>query len=185
MSFNKSVLLLTENAESEFSKNVVAAAQQQNLKLEICAPTFRTLEKVLSRKVGVFVMDSGELGRIGDLFFRSVRMHHCAVPVLMVASKMILIEQLATYKFDRNIRAENLAELLVKSLEFDLVIEATEREFSERIDEIKHLTGEALIQAEGSLRKEIFGQKLIARIGRKECLREFLPKEQPLLSLVQ
>ncbi|MGE0633446.1 MAG: hypothetical protein AB7O96_13625 [Pseudobdellovibrionaceae bacterium] len=184
MPFNKSVLLLTENSELQFSKNVITAAKMKNLKLEICNPTFKTLEIVLSGQVGVFVMDNEELGRIGDLFFKSVRMHHCSVPALMIASKMILIEQLATYKFERNISAENLSDLLVKSLEFALVIESTEHEFSKKIDEIKHLTGDELIQAEGKLKREIFGRKFIEQLGRKECLKDFLPKEPPQLSLV-
>lgn len=200
MSSNKSILLVTENRDSEFSKKVINASRLSKKKLLIEDATFKTLSHILRGKVGVIVLDRDELSGVADDFFRAVRMFRSHTPVLMPFSKKLILEQLVThahdrqvskkqlakiladaiylnrqatkdlpisYSFERDIKLQSLARMLVKSLNFDRELSKAENEFNKRLKKIKHLTGSELDQAIKKIRKEVYTAPVFARIRRQ------------------
>lgn len=119
MSSHKSVLLITENRSSGFSKKVIEAAYTSKQKLIIESPAYKILSKVLDGEVGVVILDHDELGTTADHIFRSIRMFHSSTPVLMAFSKKIILEQLMTRVHDRDISLDQLAKIMGDAMELD------------------------------------------------------------------
>ena len=159
----KNVLLLTENKEAEFSKNVIEAARMSNLEVMISSPNFMALSQIKKGIIGVVMVDLEELGQLGNDFFRTVRMFHLTTPMLLAGSKLIFLDQTMTYRFERKIDPAHLSELITKAIAFSDMIDETETEFFKRLDEIRHLTGDELSKATDQIRKEIFGDIYKAR----------------------
>ncbi len=61
-----------------------------------------------------------------------------------------------TYSFEKNIKLEHMAELIVKSLQFDKALDKVEKKFSVRLRGIKHLTGDKLKRELRKIQKEAF-----------------------------
>ena len=156
MSSNKSVLLLTENKESPFSQKVINAAILSSQNICIESATFKILDQVINGGIGVIVVDSAELGRPAFHFHKAVRVFHQYTPMLIATQDKLLVDQLMTYAVERDVSTERMAELLTKAIEFDDELSRANAEFSRRIDEVKHLTGDELKKAIDRIREEVF-----------------------------
>lgn len=185
----KNVLLVTENIESEFSRKVIRATKIAKKKLIIDEAKFSTLSKILTGNIGVVVVDRDEVGGGGDHFHRTIRMFRSHTPVLMPFSQKIILEQLfsqaykrnistpdlakvltkaavqsremdkavhMTYSFEKDIKLESLADLIIKSLKFDKALDRVNKKFSKEVNKIKHLTGNELTIALERIRKDAF-----------------------------
>lgn len=119
MSSTRSVLLITENQDSDFSKKVINAASISQKDVIISSATFQAFSKVLEGKAGVVVLDHDELGSTADYIFRAIRMFHSTTPVLMAYSKKIILEQLIGRVHDREMSVEDLAKIMVDSIAMD------------------------------------------------------------------
>lgn len=61
-----------------------------------------------------------------------------------------------TYSFEREIKLESLADLIVKSLRFDKALDQVNKKFRKEVEKIKHLTGNELTIALEKIRKDAF-----------------------------
>jgi hypothetical protein len=118
-STNKGVLLITEKRDSDFSKKVINAAELSKTEVIISSATFQTFSKVLEGKVGVVVLDHDELGGVADHIFRAIRTFHSTTPVLMAYSKKLILEQLIGRVHEGEVSVEDLAKIMVDSIDFD------------------------------------------------------------------
>ena len=164
----KKVLLLTDVRDSEFSKNILSAADISGLEVSISSPNFLALKQIKEGKVGVIVVDLEELKQQGNDFHRTIRMFHLTTPMLLAGSNMIFLDQTMTHRFERKIEPVYLSELLNKSISFSEMIDETEAEFFKRIEEIRHLTGDELMKAKEKIQKEIFSEIYFAKTQKIE-----------------
>lgn len=112
----KSILLVTENRKSEFSRKVVRAARLAKKSLMVEEATFSALTKILEGKIGVVIVDRDELGGVADHFFRAIRMFRSHTPVLMPFSKKLILEQMFTQAYERKVTTAQLAKIMVKAV---------------------------------------------------------------------
>lgn len=185
----KQVMLVTENKKSEFSKKVIRAARFSKKSITVEEATFSALTKIIQGKIGVVVVDRDNVKGVADHFFRAIRMFRSHTPVLMPFSKKLLLEQMftqayeknvttaqlarimvkaiiqskeadkaipMTYSFERDIKLESLADLIVRSLRFDKALDQVNKKFSKEVEKIKHLTGDELTIALEKIRKDAF-----------------------------
>lgn len=112
---SKNVLLVTENKTSEFSRKVIRAARLAKKKLTVEEAKFTTLSKILEGEIGVIIVDRDELSGVGDHFFRAIRMFRSHTPVLMPFSKKLILEQMFTRAYEREVTTAQLAKIMVKA----------------------------------------------------------------------
>jgi len=112
----KSILLVTENKKSEFSRKVVRAARLAKKSLTVEEATFSALTKILEGKIGVVIVDRDELDGVADHFFRAIRMFRSHTPVLMPFSKKLILEQMFTQAYERKVTTAQLAKIMVKAV---------------------------------------------------------------------
>lgn len=60
------------------------------------------------------------------------------------------------YSFEKDIKLQSLADLIVKSLRFDKALDQVNKKFRKEVDKIKHLTGDELTIALEKIRKDAF-----------------------------
>lgn len=158
MNLKRHVLLITEDPQSEFSKKICKAAFLAGQSVVTEEPTFRALSTVLKKQIGVVILNTEELPLISDYFYKSVRMFHSQTPIIISTPKMILFDAIGTQKFDKNILIEDWKRLIVDAMEFDQEYTISSQEFSNRVDQIKNLTGDQLNEALECARLETFGK---------------------------
>lgn len=185
----KKILLITEDRKSDFSRKVIRAARLAKRSLLVEEATFSALTRIIEGKIGVVVVDRDNVKGVADHFFRAIRMFRSHTPVLMPFSKKLLLEQMftqayeknvttsqlarimvkaiiqskeadkaipMTYSFERDIKLESLADLIVRSLRFDKALDQVNKKFHKEVDRIKHLTGNDLTIALEKIRKDAF-----------------------------
>ncbi len=110
----KKVLLITEDRKSDFSRKVIRAARVAKKNLLIEEATFSALTRIIEGKIGVVVVDRDNVGGVADHFFRAIRMFRSHTPVLMPFSKKLLLEQMFTQAYKKNVTTSQLARIMVK-----------------------------------------------------------------------
>ena len=102
----------------------------------------------------------------------------------MFSENVILLDQYASKKIDPTVSDERFANYLYRSVEFYEKTIEFEKEFYDRFEEIKHLTGDELKVAEEALRKEIWERKF-SELEEKESLEDPVNKNIHKLEIVK
>ena len=170
MTFRKIVFVSNLN-DKACSERILRAANLAKLEIEFSTFTLPVAHDILSRKYGAVIVDIEHEPKMGNFLHNIVRVKRGLVPFIMFSENVILLDQYASKKIDPTVSDERFANYLYRSVEFYEKTIEFEKEFYDRFEEIKHLTGDELKVAEEALRKEIWERKF-SELEEKESLED-------------
>lgn len=175
----KKAVFVTDNPNKKLLEKLKEATADRKIELVIAPFTIKTISEISRGGFGVFIVDSQESEHVG-LFHRVTRILRSETPCLYFHKNVILFDAGITQKFDSNANAEALGELLIKCIKFDTELKETNRIFNERVDEVKHLTGDELTKAMDEIRKDIFRPRFEKLVEEDRKGANKLPKNIPI-----